>query len=311
MPRSARAPEAWIGRSRAAHGDTVAEVQLSPRYDGPPILRFDGPPDDVATPMLRQRHRLADLVDGLGAGQWDAASRCEGWTVRDVIAHLVGVDQFWLASVGAALAGRPSRYLVGFDPVTVPAQLVAATQDQSASEVLAAFRAGIDALADAVGDLNAEQWEQPAETPAGHVPLHTLARHALWDAWIHERDIALPLGLTPVEEPDEVAISLGYVAILGTAIVAAIDPSRHGRVVVSATDPDVDVTVELSETAVSRPADPDDAEAGTEATTLRLSGPAVDLVEAISLRAPFPCAVPDAARWILGLADAFDATPAG
>ena len=31
--------------------------------------------------------------------------------------------------------------------------------------------------------------------------MRLLASHALWDGWVHERDIALPLGLTPPEEP--------------------------------------------------------------------------------------------------------------
>ena len=40
-----------------------------------------------------------------------------------------------------------------------------------------------------------------------------------------------------------------------------------------------------------------------------LDGPAVDLVEALSLRAPLPCAVADDDRWVLaGLATVFDAS---
>ena len=34
--------------------------------------------------------------------------------------------------------------------------------------------------------------------------------HALWDAWIHERDVLLPLGVSPTEEPDEVAALLDW-----------------------------------------------------------------------------------------------------
>lgn len=34
--------------------------------------------------------RLADLVEGLGPDDWDRATDCEGWTVRDLVRHLVG-----------------------------------------------------------------------------------------------------------------------------------------------------------------------------------------------------------------------------
>src|SRR5688500_6079152 len=35
-----------------------------------------------------ERRRLADVLDGLTPEQWDAPSLCEGWAVRDVVAHV-------------------------------------------------------------------------------------------------------------------------------------------------------------------------------------------------------------------------------
>ena len=31
---------------------------------------------------------LADLLEGAGAGAWDAPSLCEGWRTREVVAHV-------------------------------------------------------------------------------------------------------------------------------------------------------------------------------------------------------------------------------
>lgn len=236
--------------------------------------------------------------------QWAAPSRCEGWTVRDVLAHLVGTDQFWTLSVTQGLAGTPTRYLVGFDPVATPKSMVDGTRAQSPADVLADFRAGSDALAGLLADLDDEQWELPAEAPPGHIALQGLARHALWDAWIHERDILLPLGIAPAEEPDEVAACLEYAAALGPAFIATTAPagSVSATLAVAAQEPEVQVVVDLGDTVTVRHGAPPDG-------AVTLSGPAVALVEALSSRGPLPCEVAPEDRWLLeGLATVFDQT---
>ncbi len=44
--------------------------------------------DQVWTAIDEQRERVATMLEGLDAGQWAHPSLCEGWTVRDVGAHL-------------------------------------------------------------------------------------------------------------------------------------------------------------------------------------------------------------------------------
>jgi uncharacterized protein (TIGR03083 family) len=275
-------------------------MKLVPRYDGPALLRFEDHVADPAVPLLRQRRRLGGLLGELDDAQWCTPSRCDGWTVRDVVAHLVGTDGFWTLATTAALAGEPSRYLTGFDPVATPASMVEATKAQPSAEVLASYLAGVDGLAAIITGLDANQWDLPAEAPPGHVALHAMARHALWDAWIHERDILLPLGLPMVEEPDEVRACLEHAAGLGPAFSAMCDSTRTGTLVVDGSDPDVRVVVEVADpVVVHNGAAPDDA--------VHLTGPSVALVEAFSFRAPFPTELAADDRWLLGdLATVFD-----
>jgi hypothetical protein len=136
------------------------------------------------------------------------------------------------------------------------------------------------------------------------VPLHALVSHALWDAWIHERDVALPLGIETAEEPDEIAVALAYAAALSPTFLAMYGSSRTGTLVVEGTDPDVRVVVELGTTVVVH-----DGDAGPDA--VRVTGRSAELVDALSLRAPLPCPVDEADRWMLsGLETAFDQAPA-
>ncbi|MGZ8813108.1 MAG: maleylpyruvate isomerase family mycothiol-dependent enzyme [Mycobacterium sp.] len=44
--------------------------------------------DTIWRRIDEQRSRLADMFDDIDAAQWSTPSLCEGWTVRDVAAHL-------------------------------------------------------------------------------------------------------------------------------------------------------------------------------------------------------------------------------
>ena len=273
---------------------------LTPRYDQPAFLQLEVPRGDPAVPLLRQRRRLAALLAGLDEDQWAADSRCEAWSVQDVIAHLVTTNQFWAFSIEAALAGAPTRFLVGFDPVTSPVELVEPSRTQAPDEVLEHFVETNEAIAAAVAGLDDDGWSTIGEAPPGHVPLRALAMHALWDAWTHERDIVLPLGLTPVEEHDEVAGCLAYGAALSPAFVIAAGSTRRGTIVVDASEPALRFVVDVGDSVVVHAGD-------APADALRLTGPAVELVEALSFRVPMPCPVPAEHQWLLsGLAEVFD-----
>ena len=83
--------------------------------------------------------------------------------------------------------------------------MVEPMRSMSPAATLEQFVETNQALFDAIESLDVDGWSTVAESPAGHVPIRLLASHALWDAWVHERDILLPLGMVPAEEPDEIA----------------------------------------------------------------------------------------------------------
>ena len=58
-----------------------------------------GPPIDVRGLFPRERSALLALLGGLAAGDWDRATVCPGWTVKDVTAHLLHDDLRRLASM--------------------------------------------------------------------------------------------------------------------------------------------------------------------------------------------------------------------
>ena len=269
---------------------------IAPDYDKA-VIELDGSPGDIAVPFLRQRRRLDAL--SLTDEQWRTPSRCDGWTAQDVIAHLVDVNGFWNLSIGSGLAGEPTRFLVGFDPKATPAALVEAARSQTPAETHARLVESHRALKELVGGLDDAGWCTLAEAPPGHLPIRLLVHHGLWDAWVHERDVLLPLGITPPEEPDEILASLRYAAALGPSFALAKAPDARGTLVLEVTDPDARIVVAVDGVVRVR--------SGDDPGDVVLRGRAVDVLEQLSIRAPFDQDVPPKSRWLLeGLAEVFE-----
>jgi uncharacterized protein (TIGR03083 family) len=278
-------------------------VPLSPRYDTPPIVSPSGEPADQLVPAIRQRRRFEALLGDLSEEQWKTASRCGGWTVHDVAAHLVGVNAFWSASLAAGLAGRPTRVLGAFDPVTTPELMVGQMRELTRDEVLDQLTRTNEGFLTAIGELDDDGWSMPAEAPPGHLPIRLLVQHALWDCWIHERDIAIPLDMNTPVEPDEVRSCLTYVAALNAALAVGGGHHVTGQYAVQSTAPSFWVGLEVAGTVtVHGDCSP--------STAPCLEGESVTLIEALSLRAPFPEGVPMQWRPIIdGFSDQFSRHP--
>ena len=273
-------------------------MQVTPRYDGPPVLELRVAVDPAA-PLLRQRRRLGEFLATLDDAQWAAPSRCDGWSVQDVIAHLVGTNQYWSISISAGLKGEPTRYLASFDPVATPAQMVEGLRSMSAAEVLNQYVDSVEQLASVVADLDDDAWSTVAEAPPGHIAIRAVALHALWDAWTHERDIRLPLGTAPVIERDEVEGCLLYAAAIAPAIRASAGSTRCGRLGVKASDPDVTFVVDAGPTVVV-------ADTVPPPGVPCLTGDAVALIEGLTFRAPLVHGLGDDAWLLEGLGEVFD-----
>lgn len=130
---------------------------------------------DVKQLAAAERRDLADLLETLTPAQWDTPSLCEGWTVRDVAAHVVSYEELSMRDVITRFAKGRLR-LGGANALGV--QEYAA---RGAEEIIALLRA--HAI--------------PRGITAGFG-----GRIGLTDTTIHHQDIRRPLGLTR-EVPDE------------------------------------------------------------------------------------------------------------
>ncbi len=197
---------------------------LTPRYGPTAIIALDGDPTAIAQPCIWQRRRFLAMIQDLDEDEWIHPSRCDGWSSRDVAAHLASTNAFWEFAIRSGIDGSPTEMLATFDPVATPARMVA-DSTWSTDEIVETFATSSESLARLLLELDATDWTAQAEAPPGHLGVSAVVHHALWDSWIHERDIALPLGRTPPVESDEVIASLRYVAALTPALAIAAGAS--------------------------------------------------------------------------------------
>jgi uncharacterized protein (TIGR03083 family) len=152
--------------------------------------------DDVGAGLRVEQARVEDLVSDLDDTGLGATSLCPDWRVRDVVAHLTGIAADVLAG-DTSNAGKPE----------VTARHVAVGAAAPVPDLLAEFTEARRALADLVESLDQDAWE--SELPSGQQLGHG-AERLLEDIWVHANDIAVPLGLDPVDGPG-VAATLNVV----------------------------------------------------------------------------------------------------
>ena len=93
------------------------------------------PNDDVQPLVAAEYRRLADELASIPAADWDAPSLCEGWRVREVIAHVTMPARYDREAFVAELQARDfdftrlSNDLAARDGAASPARLVADLRD--------------------------------------------------------------------------------------------------------------------------------------------------------------------------------------
>ena len=147
----------------------------------------------VAVPgMLAEYEAFGELIDGLSAGQWATPTRCAGWTVADVAAHVVGqlTDVVQLRLDG-----------LGTDEVTN--REVAERKGRTPAELVDELRSSAKAGAEMASGFDDAAWEGPIQGVDGTLGFGI---EALWfDTFVHADDIRSALGMASVESDGLIA----------------------------------------------------------------------------------------------------------
>jgi uncharacterized protein (TIGR03084 family) len=155
--------------------------------------------DNPLIALTDQHAELSDLFAGMSAAQWDAPTRCPGWTVSDVVLHLAQSDELAIASLqgrfGEAVSAVPldasQRSGSGGAVDDWAAASVSAQRGASAAEVHERWRRSADGMRLALADADPHERVQWV---SGQLSVSTLATTRLAEAWIHGGDVAEAVG---------------------------------------------------------------------------------------------------------------------
>ena len=193
---------------------------------------FDVSAAEARAANSSQRGRLLETVRSLDDEQWHTQSRCAGWSVQDVVRHLVQMSDLMLEGIAAAHRGEKFTPFKTFDPKSTPTQLVRAAGEEEPATTAAAFERTTASLAQTLDELGDDD-SLLLVSPAGRQPWPRSILQALFDSAVHERDITEPLGLTVDADVDEVGAIAAYQVLLASRVACAFGMSFAGELVLT------------------------------------------------------------------------------
>jgi uncharacterized protein (TIGR03084 family) len=153
--------------------------------------------DDVIGALEAQQAELWSMVEGLDAEGLETPSRCEGWSVADVLLHLAQTDELAAASADGHLESAVEGSAAFAAPVTdVDEWAAAAVTLERQDPVLSRDRWKAGAEAE-VAALRRGDPSRRVLWVAGELSARTLATTRLSETWIHTGDVAAGLGIAP------------------------------------------------------------------------------------------------------------------
>lgn len=135
---------------------------------------------------------IAQLGASLNDKDWVLPSECPGWTVKDLVSHMIGTER--------SLMGEPAPpEAPGAEHVHNPVGAaneawVAARRQVPAHEVLAEFSDVTGRRLEQLSRLPAERWDEVGPSPVGQVPYREFMAVRAMDCWIHEQDMRIATG---------------------------------------------------------------------------------------------------------------------
>lgn len=156
------------------------------------------PRDQIEKGFVEEMSAFTALVRSLDEDQLDQPTRCEGWTVRDVAAHVAG-------TLSDIVGGR----FEGLGTPEVTQRQVLERGGRSAVELAAELDEVTLGAQQLLGAFDDEAWE--AEAPAGVAPTVGWGVESLWyDAFVHGDDVRAAIG-QPSVPSDAMRASVSHI----------------------------------------------------------------------------------------------------
>jgi uncharacterized protein (TIGR03083 family) len=201
---------------------------------------------------------------------YDAPTPCPGWSVRDVLSHLLGFELMLRGEPVPAHDGPWPDYV--HNPIgEMNESFVAAHRHEPGVDVLAQFRRATQRSLAALRALDDDAWERVGWSPEGDRPYHRFQETRVLDSWIHLQDIRDAL-LEPADDhgvgedivvnrfeaalpyvvgkkmraPEGTVIQLNLSGRLGRTVLLGVDEGRARPLETASRSPDLEITTPVA-----------------------------------------------------------------
>jgi uncharacterized protein (TIGR03083 family) len=150
--------------------------------------------DTLVAALHEQFDALIELGRQLDDGQWNTASECPGWRVKDLYSHVIGTELMLLGRpddpVDVEGADHVANEIGRFNEVAVFLR-----RDRPGAEVLAELEQVVAERIAALDEMTQADFDAESFTPAGQDTYGRFMQIRIFDCWIHEQDAREALGL--------------------------------------------------------------------------------------------------------------------
>jgi uncharacterized protein (TIGR03083 family) len=134
--------------------------------------------EEAIAGLLAEYEAFGDLVRSLDERQWEAPSRCDGWTAGDVARHVVGTA----TDVANGVAGTHT-----------PDEEVAERKGRSAKDIADELEIALGTLRNLAAIIDDNAWDGPSPVP--DLTMRQGILTLFYDVFVHGDDIRAAVGL--------------------------------------------------------------------------------------------------------------------
>jgi uncharacterized protein (TIGR03083 family) len=224
--------------------------------------------EPVVDQMVEVWGSLVAACDRLGEHEWALPTDCPGWSVKDQLSHLVGIERMLLGDPPPP-SPTPLPDHVHNEVGSLNEAWVDQRRAEPGHQVLAELVATIGRRTEALGSLGPEEFDRVGWSPVGEVPYRRFLETRILDTWAHEQDVrralsrpggrdgageqvvlewcerSLPFVVGKrVAPPDGCSVLLVVTGTLGRHVLVAVEAGRAAPVPVGAAGPTVALTID-------------------------------------------------------------------
>ncbi|WP_432021280.1 maleylpyruvate isomerase family mycothiol-dependent enzyme [Streptomyces sp. 1222.5] len=152
---------------------------------------------------------LDALLVGLAADQWAIPTCLPGWTVSDVVAHIIGTERLLAGDPFPSVATDVAAYTHVANDIAAANEIwVESLRGIPPAQMLGTLRESIARRREALHGMTQADFDAPSWTPAGQATYGRFMQIRIYDTWMHEQDIRAAVGQPGHQSGPAAAISL-------------------------------------------------------------------------------------------------------